>query len=158
MLNMRDPQLGSFRQDIEGRDFDPNVLFRLQNPDMVYRDETVTTPEEYENIKALRELQQIQSPMDFELEDAPELYGVIPQVSGEKTLDEILNTLDEERTGYEQAALDRYIKENPYSVKYYRPASKPRQESKKPKKKKVDRRINYVPKKKPKGKPATAIA
>jgi hypothetical protein len=158
MLNMRDPQLGSFRQDIEGRDFDPNVLFRLQNPDMVYRDETVTTPEEYENIAALRELQQVQSPMDFELEDAPELYGVIPQVSGEKTLDEILNTLDEERTGYEQAALDRYIKENPYSVKYYRPASKPRKESKKPKKKKVDKRINYVQPKKPPGQPATAIA
>ena len=87
------PGVKTFRQEIEGRDFDPSVLFRLQNPDMVYRDETVTTPEEYENLKALRELQQVQSPMDFELEDAPELYGVIPQVSGEKTLDEILSTL-----------------------------------------------------------------
>ena len=120
------PGVKTFRQEVEGRDFDPNVLFRLQNPDMVYRDETVTTPEEYENLKALRELQQVQSPMDFELEDAPELYGVVPQVSGEKTLDEILTTLDEERAMYEQAAMDRFIKENPFKSNFYSRRTKQR--------------------------------
>ena len=146
------PGVKTFRQEIEGRDFDPSVLFRLRNPDMVYRDETVTTPEEYENLKALRELQQIESPLEFELEDAPELYGVIPQVSGEKTLDEILNTLGEERSGYEQAAMDRFIKENPFTVKEHRRSAKPRKsDNRRPKKKKKDRRINYVPKKKPAG-------
>ena len=120
------PGVKTFRQEVEGRHFDPNVLFRLQNPDMVYRDETGTTPEEYENLKALRELQQVQSPMDFELEDAPELYGVVPQVSGEKTLDEILTTLDEERAMYEQAAMDRFIKENPFKSNFYSRRTKQR--------------------------------
>jgi hypothetical protein len=120
------PGVKTFRQEVEGRDFDPSVLFRLQNPDMVYRDETVTTPEEYENLKALRELQQVQSPMDFELEDAPELYGVVPQVSGEKTLDEILSTLDDERAMYEQAAMDRFIKENPFTAKMHSRRAKQR--------------------------------
>jgi len=152
------PGVKTFRQEIEGRDFDPSVLFRIRNPDMVYRDETVTTPEEYENLKALRELQQIESPLEFELEDAPELYGVIPQVSGEKTLDEILNTLGEERSGYEQAAMDRFIKENPFTAKMHSRSAKPRKSDNRPKKKKKDKRINYVPKKKPKGQPATAIA
>ena len=120
----------TYRQGIEGRDFDPSVLFSLQNPDLVYRDETVTTPEEYENLKALRELQQIQSPMDFKLEEGPDLYGVVEQVSGEKTLDEILKTFDEERAAYEQAALDRFIKENPLSMKTHSRRGKSRRENK----------------------------
>ena len=115
-----------FRQEVEGRDFDPSVVFNLANPENVYREGTVTTEDEYKDLQALRDLQQIQSPMNYELEETPDLYSIVPQVSGAENIDEILEGLQSEREMYEQEALNQFIKENPFVAQTFSRRRKPR--------------------------------
>jgi hypothetical protein len=109
----------TYRQQVSGREFDPSLIFSMQNPDVAYTRETATTPEQFENLKALRELQQLATPIGYELKDAPDLYSVTPQVSGEKTLAEILDTIGKERTGYEEQALQRFKEDNPIRARIH---------------------------------------
>jgi len=105
--------LETYRQEVAGREFDPSLMFRMERPETAYTRETATTQQEYENLKALRELQQLGTPIGYELQETPELFGVVPQISGETTLAEILDARDREREMYEAQALEKFKEENP---------------------------------------------
>jgi len=114
------------RVDVGGREFDPSSMFTLNRPETIYRDSTVTTPEEYQNIQAFRDLQQLESPIDFELEDEESLYGVTPQVSGDETIDEILESIAGESDVYRGQAREKFRSQNPFFSRYHTTRTKSR--------------------------------
>ena len=105
----RTPGFGTFETEIEGREIDPSLFYEFGSPDVAYIESTVTTPEEYENLRALRELQKIETPIDFELKETQGPISYTENLEGEEMdMGKLLEALGTSKGDIEKEMERRY--------------------------------------------------
>ena len=101
------PGTGYFEAQEGGPEIDPSLFYKFGSPDVAYTESTVTSPEEYGRLKALRELQGVETPLGFDLEERKGPISYSENIGGEEMDQEKLLS---ELGGTEEAIKDRMIK------------------------------------------------